>query len=92
MLKKVILILVTAGFVWSFYASTNKAFAAKSAESAKTVESEKEDSKNETDDFKFLGQNEEDLFHLKIENHIITQNILNYSSHHAEVPTSPPNA
>lgn len=68
-----------------------KTFSTKNLECAGVFESEEEDTKVESDDLKFLTQNEQNFLQLVASQQIASNEILNFSQYFPEVPVSPPN-
>lgn len=90
MLKQIILILVAAGFIYGSYSSLNKAISFKNMKLAEAFYDKEESSENESGYMKFFGQNDESIFHLKIEDELVSQNYLSVFCYFGEVLKFPP--
>jgi hypothetical protein len=89
--KQIILVLVWVGFFWGFHSSTEKSFSVENLETVESLESEKEDSKAEFEDQKFLSQDEKNFPQNEFLYKIASSEFLNFPKYFPEVPVSPPN-
>lgn len=86
--KQIILLLIAIGLLWGFHSSAEKSFSAKNVEFV----SEEENSESESEDLKFLSQNEKNFLQLAEQKQSARNEILNFPQYFLEVPVSPPNA
>jgi len=89
--KKIILVLIGVGLLWSFCSAAEKLFSVKNLKVAESSESEKEDSEVESEDLKFLSKDEEKILKNSLQKQLVSNEILSLSQYFLEVPVSPPN-
>lgn len=89
--KKIILVLIGVGLLWSFCSAAEKSFSVKNLKVAESSESEKEDSEVESEDLKFLSKGEEKILKNNLQKQLVSNEILSLSQYFLEVPVSPPN-